>query len=114
MTNPTIVALCPICKVTRNCAPDGCLKCHLSGRVAAGATCKRCGEEIIDTHACRLTTGQIVSGVPAGELEAAIKAGTVPTPAAHDCEAESVPYASDGALGHGWECGICGTFLQAG
>lgn len=84
MENLTIVALCPICKVTRNCAPDGCLKCHLSGRVVAG------------------------------ELEAAIKAGTVLTPTAHDCEAEPVQYRSDGALGHGFECGICGAFLQAG
>lgn len=25
-----------------------------------------------------------------------------------------VPYESDGALGHGWECGKCGGFLQAG
>lgn len=25
-----------------------------------------------------------------------------------------VPYESDGALGHGWECGRCGAFLQAG
>lgn len=33
---------------------------------------------------------------------------------AHDCDENAVPYASDGALGHGWECGICGAFLQAG
>lgn len=32
----------------------------------------------------------------------------------HDCWANAVPYESDGALGHGWECGVCGTFLQAG
>lgn len=32
----------------------------------------------------------------------------------HDCDANAVPYTSDGALGHGWECGICGRFLQAG
>lgn len=24
------------------------------------------------------------------------------------------PYKSNGALGHGWECGVCGKFLQAG
>ncbi len=33
---------------------------------------------------------------------------------AHDCMANAVPYVSDGALGHGFECGICGNFLQAG
>lgn len=32
----------------------------------------------------------------------------------HDCDAHAVPYVSDGALGHGWECGRCGSFLQAG
>lgn len=32
----------------------------------------------------------------------------------HDCFDNAVPYESDGALGHGWECGICGKFLQAG
>ena len=37
------------------------------------------------------------------------------TPAAsHDCWDNAVPYESDGALGHGWECGTCGKFLQAG
>lgn len=25
-----------------------------------------------------------------------------------------VPYTSDGPLGHGWECDMCGGFLQAG
>jgi transcription initiation factor IIE alpha subunit len=34
--------------------------------------------------------------------------------APHDCEEHAVPYESDGALGHGFECGICGKFLQAG
>lgn len=29
-------------------------------------------------------------------------------------EHEPVPYQSDGPLGHGWECGRCGAFLQAG
>jgi len=32
----------------------------------------------------------------------------------HDCDDNAVPYESDGALGHGFECGICGKFLQAG
>ena len=32
----------------------------------------------------------------------------------HNCIENAVTYESDGALGHGWECGICGTFLQAG
>jgi hypothetical protein len=32
----------------------------------------------------------------------------------HVCSEHPVPYVSDGPLGHGWECGICGAFLQAG
>ena len=32
----------------------------------------------------------------------------------HRCFDYAVPYESDGALGHGWECGRCGKFLQAG
>lgn len=35
-------------------------------------------------------------------------------PADHVCEDNAVPYVSDGPLGHGWECGVCGSFLQAG
>lgn len=35
-------------------------------------------------------------------------------PPAHDCDEHAVPYESDGALGHGFECGVCGAFLQAG
>jgi hypothetical protein len=34
--------------------------------------------------------------------------------AIHNCMEYAVPYQSDGALGHGWECGKCGKFLQAG
>ena len=34
--------------------------------------------------------------------------------AAHDCWDHAVEYVSDGPLGHGWECGLCGAFLQAG
>jgi hypothetical protein len=34
--------------------------------------------------------------------------------AKHDCIKNAVPYVSDGPLGHGWDCGICGAFLQAG
>jgi hypothetical protein len=34
--------------------------------------------------------------------------------APHDCWANPVPYVSDGPLGHGFECGTCGKFLQAG
>lgn len=32
----------------------------------------------------------------------------------HDCWDHPVPYVSDGPLGHGFECGLCGGFLQAG
>jgi len=32
----------------------------------------------------------------------------------HDCWENAGPYKSDGALGHGFECKICGKFLQAG
>ena len=39
---------------------------------------------------------------------------TAPAEDEHDCDDNAVPYESDGALGHGWECGICGKFLQAG
>jgi hypothetical protein len=32
----------------------------------------------------------------------------------HNCMDYAIPYKSDGPLGHGWECGKCGMFLQAG
>lgn len=31
-----------------------------------------------------------------------------------DCMDHAEPYVSDGPLGHGFECGQCGRFLQAG
>jgi len=43
-----------------------------------------------------------------------VKALEASEPDAHDCEANAVPYIGDGPLGHGWECGVCGEFLQAG
>lgn len=72
-----IAKICPICKITKNCDPKGCIRCFLSGRVDVG-----------DGEAVRLQS--------------------------HNCEECAVPYESDGALGHGWECGRCGRFLQAG
>jgi hypothetical protein len=51
--------------------------------------------------------------VEAGQTEARIAEQGVEIPA-HDCDDHAVPYVSDGALGHGWECGLCGAFLQAG
>ena len=32
----------------------------------------------------------------------------------HDCFDYPEPYVSDGPLGHGFMCGRCGAFLQAG
>jgi excinuclease UvrABC nuclease subunit len=32
----------------------------------------------------------------------------------HDCIAYAKPCFTDGPLGHGWKCGRCGSFLQAG
>jgi hypothetical protein len=51
--------------------------------------------------------------VEAGLTEAKIAEQGIEIPP-HDCDAHAVPYVSDGALGHGWECGLCGAFLQAG
>jgi hypothetical protein len=56
------------------------------------------------------------SGLPpvrAGATSEAIAESGVESPP-HDCWENPVPYESDGPLGHGWECGICGAFLQAG
>lgn len=32
----------------------------------------------------------------------------------HNCWEEAVQVKTDGPIGHGWECGKCGAFLQAG
>lgn len=32
----------------------------------------------------------------------------------HDCFENAIQYQGDGPLGHGWVCGKCGKFLQAG
>jgi len=46
-----------------------------------------------------------------------VKNGTIGLPGGipvHDCGEHPVEYESDGPLGHGFECGVCGCFLQAG
>lgn len=35
-------------------------------------------------------------------------------PATHDCLENAQPVATDGPLGHGWACAVCGAPLQAG
>jgi hypothetical protein len=37
-----------------------------------------------------------------------------PSEPPHVCDEHAVYIETDGPLGHGWECGICGEFLQAG
>ena len=72
-----------------------------------------------------VTTVYATDATEAEALVRALTAGAGPSditvrrvepsgPRPHDCEAHAVPYTSDGPLGHGWECGICGAFLQAG
>lgn len=51
--------------------------------------------------------------VPAGEVER-VNAERGIEPEDHDCMEHAVPCTTDGPLGHGWECGKCGAFLQAG
>lgn len=34
--------------------------------------------------------------------------------AEHNCDEWAGPVQTDGPLGHGWACGVCGNFLQAG
>ena len=46
--------------------------------------------------------------------EETICGGIDPFVGGHNCWKYPVPYTSDGVLGHGWECGVCGAFLQAG
>ncbi len=52
--------------------------------------------------------------VRAGATAAEVAASPTEVPG-HDCwEKAAVAYESDGALDHGFECGVCGEFLQAG
>lgn len=68
--------------------------------------------------ALEISPASTIAGEPDGEPCHHTGCGTVcgspAAHAAHNCEENAVPYKSDGALGHGWECGICGRFLQAG
>jgi hypothetical protein len=74
-------------------------------------------DEPAATFGCRsLTEGFDGSPFPPVDIGATAKAvaeSDTPIPD-HDCMMNAVPYVSDGPLGHGWECGICGEFLQAG
>ena len=60
-----------------------------------------------------------------GALEEVSASATPPPPAkakrkrvkkaaSKACEHQPIPYTSDGALGHGWECSRCGELLQVG
>ena len=53
------------------------------------------------------------AAVEAGARAALVSAGELDVPP-HDCNEHAVPYHSNGPLGHGFECQICGCFLQAG
>jgi len=57
-----------------------------------------------------------IGSVRLSQIKKEIAEATSPVfvPPTHVCEDHLVVYSSDGALGHGWECGICGKFLQAG
>lgn len=89
-----------------------CLECgtkYRTTRAAERATergCRKCGGVDIDLDV------RTAPGDPAAHTAASIRRDK--EAAGHDCEANAVPYESDGALGHGFECGVCGRFLQAG
>ena len=57
-------------------------------------------------------------GLIRAALERAFELGQAnpeePAGSEHDCWDNAVPYRGGGALGHGWQCGRCGDFLQAG
>lgn len=59
---------------------------------------------------CRGYTRTIATTADVESLGAPIR----DTRRTHDCADNAVPTMTDGPLGHGWECGICGKFLQAG
>ena len=47
-----------------------------------------------------------------GEIDAVVESWV--TEADHDCMDWAGPVTTGGPLGHGWACGHCGRFLQAG
>ena len=47
-----------------------------------------------------------------GEIDAVVESWL--SEAEHDCSDWAGPVTTDGPLGHGWACGKCGAFLQAG
>lgn len=77
-------------------------------RLGDEAACPICRSDEIEVRLLP-DVPPVQSGQRQAELEKS--GGEVP---AHDCWDNAVPYVSDGALGHGAECGICGAFLQAG
>ena len=71
-----------------------------------------CGKQIDENWYISKTTTQYTDLIKWVECKDCLKAqNTTPE---HNCEDNAVPYESDGALGHGFECGVCGKFLQAG
>lgn len=64
-----------------------------------------------NAHLTKTAIGTLVPPSDPAVHEAALRAQV---DADHNCDENAVPYESDGPLGHGWECGVCGAFLQAG
>jgi len=100
LPNGAIVEDIPIC---------GCTNTQLErGETCGQAICPNAGDGI----AVRVISTP-EPPVQAGATEEALaESGTEPPP--YDCWESPVPYESDGPLGHGWECGVCGAFLQGG
>ncbi len=76
--------------------------------------CPACGRKVAEGAPHYPRGDECAAPVKAGELEAQLEEAGGEPPAPHDCMENARPYYSNGALGHGWECGICGAFLQAG
>ncbi len=79
--------------------------------IAARRLCRPNDADKSTSHYWDVVTGEDVAAPPAHSFteEAACRRHD------HECANHAVPYTNgDGPLGHGWECGRCGEFLQAG
>jgi len=88
-----------------------------SERAAADANARDGGHQLI--RLTLLVLHMTKDASPAGPMPAPVgeretPSVAIPTSKPHNCWENAVPYEGDGPLGHGWECGRCGAFLQAG
>jgi hypothetical protein len=70
-------------------------------------------QQISDRELRELAAKNLVAS-QARVVEAELRRRGLEAAPEHDCMEHAYPHATDGPLGHGWSCGVCGALIQVG